>query len=687
MALAVAATVLTPPQLSAQGNSPSTTAPRQLYSMRDVIGESVEDVLEELRAIPSIEQVEPAKAITRAQALAAAHDLVRRSSAPAFRAFLDTTQMDPVNLRRLAAWAGMRGGNGALALLLASERGDPAEWGTQYNIAVFLQLEGYPRASLAILDSLRAPIDAYGPGGIDLRATLLLARANALIDLRQLRDAIPLLREARRREPFLVEATRTLARVHLMLNEDEEAKRVLRTGNQRFASKQQMADTGCVKPPVDPTISINKDSLCAAVLNRGRPRLSLSERWPLEKGRTMQFNAMQPPSSLDALPEFITRLSAYVQSANAKYNAAAAQLPTVSLTFGKSSADWPLSALREKLLGDAVSPWLGMDVVMGCGSAYDATPNPIALAHEEQEDADMRFASEHLDDELLATRVRAARRQKASMCADVNSHLFSPQAQDLMNRITGCPQRPADAQRRCVCQVRRAIGSATLARVNMAYAAYIPSVEQWFPVAHHHATAVSSYVEPKDSILKNLLELELTYYKQQATASMHQWMLAAYVNVMSACDPSEESGASQPDMDNSAIGNCGPFDGIGVKLNVVVGEAKFSCYDVEFELSQPIPVLPIINAVGSVNWTFRGAHKGDLTFTFGAGVSSVKAGTYVTFHNGEYADAGFFGSKERLPAGPFSNEAVTKIPFTSTQQVAGGSASHVSGGFVALRSY
>ncbi|MFM8566226.1 MAG: hypothetical protein ACKOCV_00815 [Gemmatimonadota bacterium] len=131
---------------------------------------------------------------TRAQAVVIARQIATRRSSATLRAFLDTTTWSPSQLRKLSAYAAMTGGEGAMASLLAAERRKPGDWTTQYNIAMNLLLEGYPRAAQAMLDSLPTPNGVRGPRGMDLRATLLLGRGNALLQQGRARAAIPQLR-------------------------------------------------------------------------------------------------------------------------------------------------------------------------------------------------------------------------------------------------------------------------------------------------------------------------------------------------------------------------------------------------------------------------------------------------------------------------------------------------------------
>jgi tetratricopeptide (TPR) repeat protein len=257
-----------------------------LYSARDVIGWSVESVLEDLRQLPA-RQVELAPTVsTRTQAMQLARTVAQQRSTPALRAFLDSTRRDPQELRQLAAYAAMNGGDGAMALLLAAEKRRPGDWATQYNIAVFLNLEGYPTASKVLLDSLQAPADARAPGDIDLRATLLLGRGNALIAMGRPQQAIPLLREARQREPVLSEASRSLALAQLLTKQEQEAKRSLRLGGRRFASRAEMEAADEMPPVIDAgDDDVEEVLLLEAFRNRDGSALTLNDRWPLYKGR------------------------------------------------------------------------------------------------------------------------------------------------------------------------------------------------------------------------------------------------------------------------------------------------------------------------------------------------------------------------------------------------------------------
>lgn len=719
LALTIAAPAFIPRQLTAQGSLPGAAAPRRIYSMRDALGASIDDIIEDLRTLESVELVESPTLTTRAQAMAAARDIAARRSTPALRAFLDTAKLSEAKLRRMAVLASWRGGDGAMALLLAAERTRPGDWSTQYNIAVFLQLEGYPRASLAIIDSLKAPADARGPGGADLRASLLLARGNALIDLGRPREAIPLLREARERDPFLVEAARALARALLLLDDEDEARRVLRAFGRRFADRRQMDEVGQPPPISDPTIEIDNKVLVEALEQRDGASLSLAERWGLDKGKPLAFSAPRLPQGVDQVLPFIRQVTAIQTASFADAMAADAQIPAAIIAaFQQDAQSWALPDLRTLMHGDAVKQWLGMPEQV-CDDVYSVAQNPAALAAENMRMADVKFALERLEDEELAARVRTMRRQWVSLCSKLTFQFSKTRIKELVEQTNRCPQAPDDVNRRCTCQVKRSVGTEWLQGVNSEFSPYLDAVEQWYTVAHHHATAVSSHAEPSDESLKHLLLLQLQRYKALTAYNVHWAMGAAYATIPGQCDPATDFGGSDKAANKSDVYNCGPLDGIGLKLDVGIAELKVSCYDFELELSEPIPVLPIVAGVGSMTWTYAGKDKGNLTFFLGVGheigskfakgddgslidgstmseeggaggllpisTKTVKAGGYITFRDGDITDAGFKASYENTYYGFISKETSWTLNASDIAQVAGGTATYVSDSFLAWR--
>jgi hypothetical protein len=687
------------------GNAAPTASAGQprVYSARDAIGWSVESVIEELRELPTPASAEPAAASSRSQALATARQIASRRSTPALRAFLDSTRRNPQELRRLAAFAAMNGGEGAMAFLLAAEQRRPGDWATQYNIAAFLLLEGYPRAALGILDSLRAPAGAAGPGGLDLRATLLLGRGNALLASGRPRQAIPLLREARRLEPVMAEAARSLARAHLLLNEEEEAKRVLRAGGRRFASTAAMEDAGRLPPITDPDITIEDAILVEAMKARGGNGLSLNDRWPLrKKGHPQSLPVMPLPSAPETVKPFLQELEVEVEKRNGEVSSTMGEVQTTAVPFASDPRPWALGALRTQLLADVQMIWLPS------ARTRFLCADPSGFAHTGDDrynrtavnaSADSAYAAERLEDPELAYHARSMRRTGAAICERVLDPMYWQRfMDDLRVRIDRCPNGPG--YERCACQARRTVAGAQLASLNEVWQPYIGSVKRWYSVAHHHSTAVAGYVERKDKTLRAVVRANIESSKAMVAASVHGPMLDFYRNIETLCDPEPktpgDSLATEGTLGSWPDEACSSADGMGVKQDVVVAEIKLSCYEVEVEGKVPLPV-PGFNAIGSVTYTFGGPDEtniGNITIFTGAGVDTpgiggvevaAKAGTYVTFNGGEVKDGGVKLSAE-ASAGNVVKEVSASFSGKEFALDAAGAATYVSDSFLALLS-
>ncbi len=654
---AIATVALTPPvPLSAQSGGSTTitpAAPRQIYSVRDVVGWSMDAELETLREPPDPNQPEPT-VVTRGQALATARQVATRRSTLPLRAILDTTTWAPDRLRRVSAYVAMRGGDGALAFLLAAERRKPGDWTTQYNIAMHLLLEGYPRAALAILDSLRAPEGMRGPGGVDLRAALLLGRGNAMLRQGRARAAIPLLREARQREPAMAEAARSLAQAHLMLGEEEAAKRALFLAR-RFATTAQME---AVAKMIDPTKPIDESIVVEAIEN-GHP-LRLNERWPFRKGFSVPLRILEPPSEPEGIKPFLQELERQVTKLEAQFASATAKVQTVAPAYATDTISWAFPGLRSRLHADATLPWgsVPASFAFTCAVAEGAesTGDTFDQAGANRA-AEERFEEERLENPQLAGYTRSLRRAAASACTRLEPKFWTASYALLSRLERGCPS--GDTYRACLCKVRREVAGQQLTAVNAALQDYHGAARQWYRVAHDQSTSTAGYVEPKDRTLRDMLQAEIDVHKAMTVAGVHQNMQMTYQTIISVCVPErpvptdstlqefEPAGFDPVDM------ACSAADGMGIKQDLVVAEVKFGCYEIELEAKTPFPGL---KGVGSATYAFGGEKAGNITLFFGFGVGTpeipnfdmgAKAGSYITFtDDGVFVDGGLKASAD-----------------------------------------
>ena len=683
--------------------SPASTR-RQVYSARDAIGWSVESELEALREglleSAGRSAVEAATPSTRSQALTTAREVARRRSTPAIRAFLDTTTADVQTLRMLAAYVAMNGGEGAMALLLAAEQRRPGDWTTQYNIAAFLLLEGYPRASLAILDSLRAPDGVSGPGTIDLEAALLLGRGNALMASGRARQAVPLLREARRREPMLSEAARSLARAHLLLQEDSMAARVLRAGGRRFATRAAM-DAGERLPPItDPTIDIDEAIVAEVMRDRDASSVSLAERWSLERGKPQALYVLPPPASIDDLEPARARLDAYTEQLTAQMQAAVSKNVTAAQAYATDAREWGVPELRSRLHGDATLPWGVEPARIALCSDPDANMAMLSDAFDGRaanREADADFVRERLEDEELAVRARAMRRARVTMCERLAPKFWVTTSTALAEQIGRCGDGPQS--RRCRCTAERTTAGTQLRTVTAASLPFLAAAGAWYSTAHHRATAVAAHVEPDDAVLRRVLETELDVHRTMVAQGVHGYLQVQYGAIVSFCDPddpafapSDSIAAADAALIESVIADaCRAADGVGVKQNLVLVEVKVTCYEVEIEGKVPVPFAPVVNGVGSVAYTFRGKDAGDVTIFTGVGVgvdvgvaeAGAKVGEYITINRDGLKDAGYKASAE-VSVGNTVKEVSGTLSVKEIAVAAAGTATYVSNSFLAL---
>jgi len=677
-------------RLAAQPVSGSPGAPKvRVSSIRDNLGQSVEEVIEELKAsMPR--PANDAPVLSRAQALTIARQAAARSTSPRIKAFLDTTHAAPDDLRLLGTLAAMRGGDGALSLMLTAEARDPGEWVTQFNTAVFLQAEGYPRASKVLLDALAAPEGVRGPGDLDLRATLLHARGMALLLMGQPRQAIPLFREARQREPMLVESTRGLAMALLMINEEEEARKQLRTFGVRFASAERMRGPDFIPTPGDPVLP--PDIVAYAERERTARRPPLGERWSLSKGRPGRFAPMNTPASVDALEPFRSRINAHIGWLTEKYAAAADQLQPANEAFGKDTTEWPLPSQRALLHNDATNQWLPFRRFTNCGDAWSTVDDTQPLLQGAYAEADSLYAAERYDDATMAALSREAYRLHAARCATLNTRSTGRYVTELMDRIGRCPEAPPEANTRCVCNARRSVATAQWSEANRDFRPYLAAVTRWFNLAHQYSTSIASNVEPKDAVLRDLLKAEIAAAEAKVRMFVHMDMAMAYTTVTDPCTPEEEQGPTASDEEEpDPLGVCDALDGGGLSANLVVYEVKVTCYDLEVEYGAK--VFGPFSAVASATYTFRGKDEGSLSFFFGGGVgtpdfgglkASAKSGGYITFQKapggGQRPDRLVIdaGTKQSV-GGNYGPIAYEKGSSQSLVRISGGSAVRLGG--------
>jgi hypothetical protein len=536
------------------------------------------------------------------------------------KAFIDTTRSSPDDLRWLAMATAVRGGNGTLALQLAAEQRDPGEWITDYNLASYLQAEGFPRAAKVLLDSLVIPEDVRGPGDLNLYAALLHARGMIHIQLGQPQRAIPLLREARRREPMLVESTRALALALLMLGKDTEAEEELKALGVRFATWERGSDL--IPPGGYP------DSVAH--------RPPLGERWNLNKGRPGRFVPEKTPGSVDALASFRERLQASLQRMTAKEVAAVERMQAANVAFGKDTTEWPLPDQRALLQLDVSNQYYPFRRFMACGDAW-STDNPQPLVQRTYLEADSLFEEERYDDVAIARLTREAHRLHAVRCANLNAGATARHVKDLLDQIAGCPESPDEANRRCVCEARRSVATAQWSEVNREFLPFLAGVIRWFNLAHRYATSIASHTEPEDAVLRAVVASDIAVAEAQIHRWVHQEMLLAYGAIPDPCTPSEENplggtGEEEPD----PLGVCDALDGGGLSVNAVAFDIKVTCYDVEFEFGAKVRGAFSLGA--STTYAFGGKDAGALTFFVGGGVggelgpfkAGAKAGGYVT---------------------------------------------------------
>ena len=689
--------------LAAQASPPSSTPPRQVYSARDAIGWSVESELdamrEQLAEAGASASREAATPTTRARALTTAREIARQRSTAAMRAYLDTTTADPQTLRMLAAYVAMHGGEGAMALLLAAEQRKPGDWTTQYNIAAFLLLEGYPRASLAILDSLRAPERVSGPGTIDLQAALLLGRGNALMASGRAQQAVPLLREARRLEPMMSEAARALARAHLILKEDAEAARVLRTGGRRFATRAAMQAAERVPPVTDPTITIDDDLITEVMRNRDEQTVPLADRWSLQKGQSQALLVLPPPTSIDDIERSTRRLDAYTQQLGAQMQEAMSRSVQAAQAYATDTREWGLPALRTRLHVDANLPW-GIEPAR-IARCEDPEANMAEMSDDfdgraANREADSLFAEERLEDEALAARTRALRRARVTMCERLELKFWTQTTLALYEQEGRCGTGPG--AHRCRCTAQRATAASQLNAVKSASLPFLAAAGAWYSTAHQRATAVAAHVEPDDAVLRKVLEAELDVHRTMVAQGVHGFLQLQYGAIVEFCDPDDpafaasDTGAmSDAELIESVIADaCRAADGVGVKQDLVLVEVKVSCYELEVEGKVPLPFAPVVQGVGSVTYAFGGANAGDLTIFTGVGVGvdvgvaevGAKVGEYITFNDG-VKDAGYKASAE-VSVGNTVKEVSGSLSVKEVAVAAAGTATYVSNSFLAL---
>lgn len=685
-----------PQDLGAQSSGQASQPPvRSVYSARDAIGWTVESVIEDMRQLPTTAVEQGAAISTLTDAMAAARTVAERRSAPALRAFLDTTSLDPQDLRLMAAYAAMNGGEGTMALLLAAERRRPGDWSTQYNIGVFLLLEGYPRASKVILDSLLAPTDALAPGGLDLRATLLLGRGNALIATGRPRQAIPLLREARQREPVLAEAGRSLAFAHLLVKEEAEARRALRLGGQRYASTAEMENADKVPPIIDPMDQIDQGLLIEALRQRDGPRLTLNDRWPLYKGRGASLETMTPPSYPEGLSTFLQQLERKVEELKAQMEATTSAIEPAVQQLAADKRDWGIPMLRAQLQSDAMLPWGALPAMFAspCTTLGPWEGNLFNRAAADRA-ADEAFASERLDDETLASQARRMRRSAAAMCSRLmDSKLWEQHVRDLADRIGRC--QSGDEYVPCVCRARRDVAALQLSTINAEYQPFLSATKSWYNTANHHATAVAGYIEPEDSLMRTLVQDGIDAQKAMTAAGVHQHMLVQYRMVTPLCPPEEPPrdsvvGKLQKWEKDDWISPCSSGDGASVKQDFVIVAVKVKCYEIEVEKKRLLPV-PGLSLYGSLSYAFDGPNAGNVTVVTGVGAGmdvmgvdiGAKAGVFTTFNGTKFVDGGMRLS-ESAQVGKLGNSASQKLSFKEAALDGAGTATYISNSFVAV---
>jgi hypothetical protein len=648
--------------------------------------------LDALRDQVNSNKPEPALS-SRALAMTKAREIATRRSTAALRTFLDTTTWTPDKLRRVSAFAAMNGGEGAMALMLAAERRKPGDWATQYNIAMYLLLEGYPRASLALLDSLRAPDGARGPGGIDLQASLLLGRGNAMLALGRARAAIPLLRDARQREPVLSEAARALARAHLMLNEEKEAKRALFLAR-RFATRAQLQDAIEMidpKKPGDPSVAIE-------TIDDIMP-LRLNQRWPFRKGYGEALRMMEPPSSPEGIKPFLAALAPEIENLNGRLLAATAVAQTAAQAYVKDTISWAFPGLRTQLHADANLPWglVPSTFAFTCtsteGGQYDGDTfdaNGATRAAEE------RFVEERADNPQLAGYTRSLRRAAASACARLSPKYWMTTNAQLATRIDGCPSGPS--RQACVCQAQRSIAGMQLNDVNDALQPYHIAAKQWYWMAHSQSSSTAGYVEPKDRTLRNMIKAEIDVHRTMTMAGVHQNMQLQYQPITALCVPEKPvppdsipADLKLKPFDSNDV--CSSPDGMGVKQSFIVAEVKVSCYDIEVEGSVGVPGMGF-KGVGSLTLTFGGEKEGNVTIFTGVGfgtpegipiAAGTKSGAYITFKDGEYTDSGFKVSAE-VAVGNVAQEVSKEMAVRDVVLYVAGSVTYVSNEILVLLS-
>jgi tetratricopeptide (TPR) repeat protein len=654
---AIATVALTPPEPLAAQTGESTTkppaTPRQIYSVRDVVGWSMDGALEALRERPEGNQPEPT-VVTRGQALATARQVANRRSSLPIRAVLDTITWAPDRLRRVSAYAAMRGGDGALAFLLAAERRKPGDWSTQYNIAMHLLLEGYPRAALAILDSLRAPEGMRGPGGVDLRAALLLGRGNAMLRQGRARAAIPLLREARQREPAMAEAARSLAQAHLMLGEEEQAKRALFLAR-RFATTAQME---AVAKMIDPARPID-DTVIIEAIEDGHP-LRLNARWPFRKGFSVPLRILEPPSEPEGVKPFLQELKRSLTKLEAQFASATAKVQVVAQAYATDTVSWAFDGLRWRLHADVNLPWglVPASFAFACAVAEGAesTGETFDQAGANRA-AEERFEEERIQNPQLAGYTRSLRRASASACTRLAPR-FWMESYALLSRLElGCPS--GDGYRPCVCKARREVAGLQLTAVNAALQDYHRAAKQWFRVAHDQSTSTAGYVEPKDRTLLDMVQAEIDVHRAMTVAGVHQNMQLQYQVIIDMCVPERQVPTDstlqpfEPPGFDPVEQACAAGDGMGIKQDLVVAEVKFGCYEIELEAKTPFPGL---KGIGSATYAIGGEKAGNITLFFGFGVGTpeipnfdmgAKAGSYITFTDkGTFVDGGLKASAD-----------------------------------------
>lgn len=695
--LCVTAVTLCPLAAEAQPSARSQRASfRPGYSARDAAGWTVDVAIERLQELPAPRVTEATTPASRAQAMTTARTVATRRSSPALRAFLDTTSLGAQELRKAAAFASMNGGDGSMALLLAADARAPGDWATQYNIGVSLMLEGFPRSAKVILDALSAPEGVRAPGGLDLRAVLLQGRGNVLIALNRPREAIPLLKEAREREPMLSEAARSLARAHLLLNEEEEAKRVLRTFGRRFATQNEMFDVlGTEVPPiVDGTIEIENAVLVEGMRDANFLRLSLDDRWPLRKGQAAALEVMPRPGAVDNVAPFLMQLGERSDRLKARDAMAQEVFTNTSTRYLSDPGQWAFPELRSRLQADVMLPWetligsifwmcVGEEQDIGMDSKYDVT-----AAHRA---ADVQFASLRFEDEELAARTRMVKRRAAAICSPSTDLQFKQFRDEMQRRIASCTSPE------CSCAEFRRTAGRELAFLSGLYEPYLSAVKSWYAVAHHRSTAVAAYVEPDDRTLRNLVRSQIDMSRASVEASVHERMQVDYTNrITKLCEPEEaEPDSAEGELASWSDDACefAKDKSLGYKIDVYIAELKTTCYDIEVEgkLRTPIPGLSL---VGSISYTFGGNDIDDITIFVGPGVSvpevggvslGGKMGGFVTINGGQIKDAGPTASVDATIAG-VNAESKFQGSYKDFTGDSGGSATGISDSFVMVTS-